>query len=54
VGAAALAPDDPPVLAQQVIGGHDGAAPDRKSRCEGAVRWQRLSRGQFAVVDQLP
>jgi hypothetical protein len=53
-GAAALAPDDPFVLAQQLIGGHDGAAPYRESGREGTVGWQRFPRGQLAFIDQLP
>jgi hypothetical protein len=51
-GAAALPPDDPLVLAQQVVGGDHGAAADRQRCGEGPVGWQRLAGRQFALVDQ--
>ena len=53
-GAAALAPDDPPVLTEQVVRGDHGASADRESQREGPVRRQRLARRQLALVDQPP
>ena len=48
------APDDPFVLAQQLISGHDGAAPYRENGRERTVGWQRFPRGQLTFIDQLP
>jgi hypothetical protein len=47
-----LPPDDPLVLAQQVVGGDHGAAADGQRCGEGPVGWQRLAGRQFALVDQ--
>ena len=50
--AAALAPDDPSVVTQQVIGGDHGAAADGQRRREGPVGRQRLARRQLSLVDR--
>jgi hypothetical protein len=47
-----LPPDDPLVLAQQVVGGDHGAAADGQRCGEGPVGWQRLAGRQLALVDQ--
>ena len=52
--AAALAPDDPSIVAQQVIGGDHGAAPDGQRRREGPVGGSGSPGGQLSLVDQPP
>ena len=45
-------PDDPPVLAQLLVGGHHGASADSQGEREGPVRRQRLAGRQLALVNQ--